>query len=140
MENHSADIGKLVEELIQKHQAEADDLTLSEKAKYGDSSTVSTYTWVHSMKAMSQKFVRDLMDIQTALDEQPTISPDEVRGVVCGVVKCKDCTFGESATDGDGNPCVLCGNSMVFDYPYAHDPDWFCADGEMKGAEDGTTD
>ena len=77
----------------------------------------------------------DLIQVHQAL-EKAVISPDEVRGVV----KCKDCTFGESATDGDGNPCVLCGNSMVFDYPYAHDPDWFCADGEMKGAEDGTTD
>lgn len=78
-----------------------------------------------SLKTMS--FVREL------IEEAPTISPGEVRGVV----HCKDCKFGEHSTDDNGNHCVLCENSMVFDYPYAHDPDWFCADGErMKGVSE----
>ena len=132
-EQHFADVGKLVEALVQKHQDEADDLALSEKAKYGDSSNISTYTWVHSLKAAHQKFVRDLMDIQTALDNAPTVSPDEVRGVgkwkdvsvhdnirniMIASMRCSVCERYHNEVYHYGNPtemarfCPVCGAKM----------------------------
>ena len=41
------------------------------------------------------------------------------------VVRCKDCKYGEKA-----NAVYLCGKSRGFGI--AHEPDWFCADGERK--------
>ena len=104
-------------------------------ARYIDADALIDFLDVGHLRHPSELCFSEV-DVANMLLHAPTVSPDEVRGVV----RCKDCTFGKHETDGNGNPCVLCENSMVFDYPYAHDPDWFCADGEMKGAEDGTTD
>lgn len=41
------------------------------------------------------------------------------------IVQCKDCKHGEKA-----NSVYLCGKSRGFGI--AHEPDWFCADGERK--------
>jgi hypothetical protein len=42
------------------------------------------------------------------------------------VVRCKDCKYGEKV-----NSVYLCGKSRGFGI--AHEPDWFCADGEQRG-------
>lgn len=44
------------------------------------------------------------------------------------VVRCKDCKHGEEV-----NSVYLCGKTRGFGI--AHEPGWFCADGEMKNAE-----
>lgn len=41
------------------------------------------------------------------------------------IVRCKDCKHGEKA-----NNVYLCGKSRGFGL--AHEPDWFCADGERN--------
>lgn len=41
------------------------------------------------------------------------------------VVHCKDCDYGEKV-----NSVYLCGKIRGFGI--AHEPDWFCADGERK--------
>jgi len=46
-------------------------------------------------------------------------------GKLVWVVRCKECRYGEKA-----NAVYLCGKSRGFGI--AHDPDWFCADGERK--------
>ena len=51
-----------------------------------------------------------------------------------GIVRCKDCKHGEKV-----NFVYLCGKSRGFGI--AHEPSWFCADGERKdGEKDGTDD
>lgn len=44
------------------------------------------------------------------------------------IVRCKDCKHGEKC-----NSVYLCGKSRSFGM--AHDPSWFCADGERREVE-----
>lgn len=44
------------------------------------------------------------------------------------LVMCKHCKHGEEV-----NSVYLCGKSRGFGI--AHEPDWFCADGERRGSE-----
>lgn len=53
---------------------------------------------------------------------------DKKTGVILDMhplVQCKDCRHGEKV-----NSVYLCGKSRGFGI--AHDPDWFCADGERR--------
>ena len=49
------------------------------------------------------------------------------------VVHCRDCIYGIKDTLPGGDPCVVCDNRFVFDYCLSHEPEWFCAEGELKG-------
>lgn len=49
-------------------------------------------------------------------------------GKLVWVVRCKDCKNGEKV-----NSVYLCGKRRGFGT--AHEPDWFCADGERRGSE-----
>ena len=71
-DKHFADDGKmfpLIENLIERMQKNADDLRAAEKEHYGRDSTVSTFTWMHSMKRDYEKFVEELDKIVNAIEE-----------------------------------------------------------------------
>lgn len=48
------------------------------------------------------------------------------------VVRCKDCRFGEACKNGRGEHGIMCYNSQSANKDWVHEPDWFCADGEVK--------
>lgn len=69
------------------------------------------------------KYAKKLMKEQEThkffVDESGKITPLPV------VVRCKDCKHGEKAND-----VYLCGKPRGFGL--AHEPNWFCADGERR--------
>lgn len=68
--------------------------------------------------------------LRELIESAPTLSPDEVRGVV----RCKECKWCHAGY------CEKYDDLIPFGCANKPWEDWFCADGEMKGAEDGTTD
>ena len=52
------------------------------------------------------------------------------------LVRCKDCKFGEACKNGAGEHGVMCYNSQSASHLWAHEPDWFCADGEKEGGKE----
>ena len=68
---HFADAGnmmKLIEDLIERMQVNADEYRAAERDHYGRDSTVSTFTWMHSIKRDYEIFVEELDKIVTAIE------------------------------------------------------------------------
>ena len=61
-------------------------------------------------------------DFQSIVDEQPTVSPDEVRGVV----RCKDCKWCHAGYCEKYDDLIPWGCANK---PWE---DWFCADGKRR--------
>jgi len=66
LQNQIAEYGKMVDRingLIEKMQGKADEAREAERYHYGSAGTVSQYTWVHNVKCIHERFVRDLEDL-----------------------------------------------------------------------------
>lgn len=54
------------------------------------------------------------------------------------VVYCKDCRWGDWSKNMKGEEMIFCYNENTgIEDGYLHEPEWFCADGEMKEEDDG---
>lgn len=58
----------LIENLIERMQKSADAYRDAENEHYGRDSTVSTFTWMHSIKRDYETFVEELDKIMTAVE------------------------------------------------------------------------
>lgn len=72
-------------------------------------------------------FVIPLAEGEVPMDKGgfKTVTDKSWSSALEAVVYCKDCKHGEKAND-----VYLCGKSRGFGV--AHEPNWFCADGEKK--------
>lgn len=52
------------------------------------------------------------------------------------IVRCKDCKFGEACKNGRGEHGVWCYNTQSANKDWVHEPDWYCADGERRNADE----
>ena len=64
----------LIEKLIERMQKNADEYRAAEKEHYGRDSTVSTFTWMHSIKRDYEIFVEELDKIMSAVEKSLEVS------------------------------------------------------------------
>ena len=79
------------------------------------------------MDEPTRKNVRDMIRDTEAVD-------------AVGVIRCKDCKYGEEETNGNGEDMVMCTNKLnpIGFEDWLMPPEFYCANGERRENDDGS--